>query len=166
MKDTPDLEAPRPHSFEGCSRAAWRKIQRSWRRDIGDAWRLLDEPADHPVVSPKRAYPWIWGVCAVFAVAAIAGWLRPGSNGKEQPEMTLSIAPPAGVALTGIEAPVSAPELSPDGSAVLYVADRVTYVRRLDLAGAPACAGPIHICIVLVGGLHYRGFTRPRSRKE
>jgi hypothetical protein len=71
-------------------------------------------------------------LAAILAAVGIADWLRLESAGNQQPSMTLAIVPPSGVALEDVGGLTSAPELSPDGSAVMYWAGDRLYVRRLD----------------------------------
>ncbi len=87
-----------------------------------------------PRAAPRQRYRRLVRAAAVFAMAAITAvgvWLR-SKPGAATPSITLSIVPPAGVTLTEIGNGTSAPAISPDGSAVMYVADDRHYVRRLD----------------------------------
>jgi hypothetical protein len=129
VRDTPDLSAA-PAPVRRLLESCLEKDPKKRLRDIGDAWRLLEEPAI-PAAASTHAGRWVWGASAALALAAIAGWLRPGSAGNE-PAMALSIVPPAGITLTLVGNQLSAPELSPDGSAILYEAGHRMYVRRLD----------------------------------
>jgi hypothetical protein len=83
---------------------------------------------------------WVAIACAatLLALVAIAGWLRPRSAGNERQVIAFRIASPAGIPL----AQTGAPELSPDGSAILYgAAGNQMYVRRLDSLGARPVPG-------------------------
>jgi serine/threonine protein kinase len=132
MKDTPDLSAA-PAPVRRLLESCLQKEPKKRLRDIGDAWRLLEAPSI-PAGVPKHGRTWPWAAAALLAaVAALVGWLRPDTAEKERLAMTLSIVPPSGIALREFGNMMSAPEISPDGSAVLYQsADFHIYVRRLD----------------------------------
>ncbi len=97
---------------------------------IGDARRLLDQPAAEPGEAKLHSkwlslIPWSISAVAILALAA-ALWLRPARD--PQNSITLSIALPPGDEL----AP-QAPVISPDGTSVLYAKrDFSVYVRRID----------------------------------
>jgi eukaryotic-like serine/threonine-protein kinase len=116
-----------------------RIVRRCLRRDPEERWQSaadlkenLEWLADARVKTHSRWYKerWLWAAAAVFAVGAIYAWLRPVSG--SVPSMTLTIVPPSGITLTEVGNGTSAPAISPDGSAVMYVADNRHYVRRLD----------------------------------
>ncbi len=132
MKETPDVSAA-PARVRRLLERCLEKDPRKRLRDIGDAWGLLEEPPA-ATAAPKQRRIWPWAAAAaVAAVAAVVGWMRPGSTGNERPAVTLSIVPPSGAALAPVGSQLSAPELSPDGSAVLYEATNGRmYLRRLD----------------------------------
>jgi eukaryotic-like serine/threonine-protein kinase len=99
-------------------------------RDLQAELEWLAEPA--PATAPRRWRDrWAWTAAAVV-LGAIFGWLRLGSGGQERASMTLTIVPPSGIMLTEVGNGTSAPQISPDGSAVMYVADERHYIRRLD----------------------------------
>jgi hypothetical protein len=87
---------------------------------------LVAEPAAE--TRQRRVSPWM--IVAVIATLAAAGvWLQ--TSGKEKPALTLTVGPPAGTVLTDL-GQADEPELSPDGSALLFHAGDHEYVRRLD----------------------------------
>ncbi len=77
----------------------------------------------------------------VLLVAAAIGWLRVSSPVTEAPGLALTIVPPAGVQLVPVGGQGSLPEISPDGSAVLFAANGGLYVRRLDSFNATLLPG-------------------------
>jgi hypothetical protein len=93
----------------------------------------LANPQTERESAPARGSSRVWIAIACAAViAGLVGWLRPGSPAIERPAMILSIVPPAGMPLKPVGSVVSAPEISPDGSAILYMTDTGMFVRRLD----------------------------------
>lgn len=127
VKESPDLGKV-PVKVRRLLGSCLEKDPKKRLRDIGDAWRLLEEPA---AGAAKKAVVWPWAATAVLAVvAAIVGWVRPAA--KEVPSLLFDIVPPSGVALNNLGSNGAAPVISPDGSAVLYGASNRHYVRRLD----------------------------------
>ncbi len=112
-------------------------------RDIGDFELLLvkPEPVPSQALGTRRAAIIGWSAAAVLLVAAAIGWLRASSPGKEAPGLALTIVPPAGAQLNPVGGLSAAPEISPDGSAVLYAANGALYVRRLDSFNATLVPG-------------------------
>jgi eukaryotic-like serine/threonine-protein kinase len=105
-------------------------------RDIGDVWLLLEESAKPRTATVSRTiWPWV-AATAVFAAAALVGWLRP--NRAPQTSVTLSIAMPPGERVW-----YSAPVISPDGMSVWYeTEDLRQHVRRIDSLGTRLFAEP------------------------
>jgi eukaryotic-like serine/threonine-protein kinase len=103
-------------------------------RDVGDFEFLLalPEPAPSQAKGIRRFGLIGWSAAAVLLVAAAIGWLRASSPVKETPGLALTIVPPTGVQLVPVGGQGSLPEISPDGSAVLFRANGGIYVRRLD----------------------------------
>jgi len=112
-------------------------------RDIGDFEFLLAgrEPATSQALGTRRAAIIGWSAAVVLLVAAAIGWLRASSPGKETPGLALTIVPPADAQLDPVGGLDSAPEISPDGSAVLYVVRSGIYLRRLDSFNATLVPG-------------------------
>lgn len=115
-------------------------------RDLGEAriiiQKYLTNPAGAPPIRTAAAWPllpqvplkraWIaLAAGAAFGVAAMAGWLRI-SRPSNAPSFTLTIVPPPGEPLAPVGSQFSVPEISPDGSAVLFDTRAGYYVRRLD----------------------------------
>ena len=112
-------------------------------RDVGDFKFLLAgrEPAPSPALGGRRFGLIGWSAAAVLLVAAAIGWVRASSPVTEAPGVALTIMPPAGVQLVPVGDLVSEPEISPDGSALLYAAKNGLYVRRLDSFNATLVPG-------------------------
>ena len=112
-------------------------------RDIGDFELLLAgrEPT-HPPMRGGRWFGFIgWSVAAVLLVAAAIGWLRATAPVTEPAGLALTIVPPPGLQLAPVGGLYAVPEISPDGSAVLYAANNGLYVRRLDSFNATLVPG-------------------------
>ena len=129
-------------------------------RDIGEARvtiaRYLADPTNGDVPSAtKPTHQWVaWAAAAILVVVAIVGWLRPrpGPNGAAV-DLAFTIAPAAG-GLARVGDIHAIPEISPDGSAVIFYGDGV-HVRRLNqLASEP----------VRTGRFTNPGFWSPDSR--
>jgi eukaryotic-like serine/threonine-protein kinase len=100
-------------------------------RDIGDAWRLLEDPPAAAAAATR--FSWFpWAAAAVLAGLVVFAWTRaPRASTGTQNDVTLSIVPPAGKQMRDI-GQLTVDRISPDGSAVLFQAsDRRLYVRRL-----------------------------------
>jgi eukaryotic-like serine/threonine-protein kinase len=110
-------------------------------RDIGDFELLLVGPEPKQPLGARRFGLIASSAAAVLLVVAAIGWLRAGSPVTQAPALALTIVPPAGVELEPVGGLVSAPEISPDGSAVLYEATGGLYVRRLDSFNATRVPG-------------------------
>ena len=84
---------------------------------------------------PHRARParqWVaWAAAAVLVVLAIVGWLRPRPQASSPaPELAFTITPAAG-GLARVGDIHATPEISPDGTAVIFYGDGV-HLRRLN----------------------------------
>ena len=112
-------------------------------RDVGDFKFLLAgrEPAPSPGLGLRQFGLIGWSAAAVLLVAAAIGWLRTSSPVKETPGLALTIVPPTGVQLVPVGGLSAAPQISPDGSAVLFAANDGLYVRRLDSFNATLVPG-------------------------
>jgi hypothetical protein len=134
VKDTPDLSKA-PEKARRLLAKCLEKDPEKRLRDIGDAWELLEEP----VAAAKRSVIWPWVAVAMLgAVLGVAGWLRPGRG---QRSVTLSLLAPAGKEFVDAGSIAGTPEVSPDGSAVLYRERGGVYVRRLDSLDAKLVPG-------------------------
>jgi len=129
VKETPDLSKVPPQVrklLESCLE----KDPRKRLRDIGDVWRMLDAPPSPAASRPAR--PSAWAAAAVLAIVAAVGWLRQAPGIGESPGFTLTIVPPNGAQLPDVGNLASAPEIAPDGSAVMFRASGGLYIRSLD----------------------------------
>ena len=149
------LPASTPSSVRTVLRRALEKDPKQRVRDIGNV-RLALEGA-FETAAPQSARParppslgrrigWlVVGLAALLGAVALIGWRAPDDQGNEPPSMTVSILPPSGMELAFVSNLLSAPALSPDGSAVMYIAgDRSGgryYVRRLDSLEAKRVPG-------------------------
>ena len=139
-------------------------------RDIGEARvaiaKYLVDPASGTEVPrrPRPVYRWVaWAAAAVLATIAVVGWLRPrpAATGATAADLALTIAPTAG-SITPVGDLHATPEISPDGSAVIFYRDIASagsgggvQVRHLNaLAPEP----------VRTGGFRNPGFWSPDSR--
>ena len=139
-------------------------------RDIGEARvaiaKYLVDPASGTEVPrrPRPVYRWVaWAAAAVLAMIAVVGWLRPrpAATGATAADLALTIAPTAG-SLAPVGDLHATPEISPDGSAVIFYRDIASagsgegvQVRRLNaLTPEP----------VRTGGFRNPGFWSPDSR--
>ena len=106
-------------------------------RDIGEArltiGRYLADPASGEVPDGARsARQWgAWAAAAVLAVLAIVGWLRPRPEASSPTaDLAFTIAPAEG-GLARVGDIHATPEISPDGTAVIFYQDGV-HLRRLN----------------------------------
>ena len=100
-------------------------------RDIGEARvaiaRYLADPKSVTEASraPRHAYQWLgWTMAAVLATIAIVGWLRPrpAAPNAASADLAFPIAATAG-RLTPVGDLHATPQISPDGSAVIFYGD-------------------------------------------
>jgi eukaryotic-like serine/threonine-protein kinase len=106
-------------------------------RDIGEArvtiGKYLGDPANGEAPHGARpARQWVaWAAAAVLTVIAIVGWLRPRPQASSPAvDLALTIAPAAG-GLARVGDIHATPEISPDGTAVIFYGDGV-HLRRLN----------------------------------
>ncbi len=116
-----------------------------------DLQRALDWSASATAVPAqvtskfRKAVP--WAAAAIFAILALLVWLRTLPRPAAPQWSVFTIVPPTGVHLTPIGAPASIPEISPDGSTVVYTSGGL-WVRRADsledkwLRGAASMSPP------------------------
>ena len=157
--DFDKLTAPAP--IKNLLRRCLDRDARTRLRDIGEARvaiaKYLADPESGAEVphGPRPARQWVaWAAAAALAALAIVGWLRP------QPPVTTTLAD---LASTIVSAPTSlapvgdvhaTPEISPDGSAVIFYGDGV-HLRQLNkLTPEP----------VRTGSFRNPGFWSPDSR--
>jgi len=139
-------------------------------RDIGEARvaiaKYLIDPASG-TEGPCRPRPfdrWVaWAATAVLATIAVVGWVRPrpAASGVTAADLALTIAPTGGT-ITPVGDLHATPEISPDGSAVIFYGNIAAafgggevQLRRLNaLTPEP----------VRTGGFRNPGFWSPDSR--
>src|SRR5215472_4063623 len=120
-------------------------------RDIGEARIAIATYLSDPHGGTERKFrqkaglQWIvWLMASAFTALAIAGWLRPQPKATDTrvPELAFTIAP-----TTGGLAPVgelhATPEISPDGSAVIFYGSDVQVRQLNQLAPEPVRTGGI-----------------------
>ena len=129
--------------------------------------RYLADPKSVTEASraPRHAYQWLgWAMAAVLATIAIVGWLRPRPAAPDgtSADLAFAIAPTAG-RLTPVGDLHATPQISPDGSAVIFYGDT---------KAAPFGAGGVQVQRlntltpepVRTGGYRNPGFWSPDSR--
>jgi serine/threonine-protein kinase len=112
-------------------RSCLEKDPRQRLRDVGDAWRLLEEPP--PAGPAKSGGPWKVAVAAAIVLAVVstisllALWRAPQPAG--QPLVTLNLDLGPEVSLVSGYAP--AMDLSPDGKRIAFVSEGPDGIRHL-----------------------------------
>jgi eukaryotic-like serine/threonine-protein kinase len=165
--DFDSLTAPAP--IKNLLRRCLDRDARTRLRDIGEARvaisRFLADPASGREDAPKPARQWVaWAVAAAFAALAFIGWLGLQLDGPvaRATELMFTIAPAAG-GLAPVGELHATPEISPDGSAVIFYGDGA----QLPFSGNSAqlrqfnqlSPEPVH-----TGGLRNPGFWSADSR--
>ncbi len=133
LKEEPDWNRV-PVKARQLLRSCLEKDPRRRLRDIGDAWRLLE---DAPVrIAAKSRLPWaVAGVLAVVAAIALVAPWRGVTRPTEQPSVRLDLDLGPDVSLGSSTGP--AVILSPDGTRLVFVSqgpERIPrlFARRLD----------------------------------
>jgi serine/threonine-protein kinase len=149
IMQAPNLEAV-PVEVRRLLQSCLEKDPKKRLRDIGDAWRMLDEPAS--IAAPTPAPP---------AAASTVAWLWPGIAAALLVALTVLVflhfreKPPASQPLVrfdvdlGPDVSLAAPTgtstvaLSPDGTRLVYIAGNpsVLFLRKLDQAKATELPG-------------------------
>jgi serine/threonine-protein kinase len=117
LTSEPELDTVPPR-LRNLLRSCLEKDPKRRLRDIGDAWRLLDESgASAPVVAPRRSPLWMGAAAALAVVAAVgmAGWWR-ATRAPDRPLMRLSLDLGPDL-VTGADAAFA---ISPDGRRVVF----------------------------------------------
>jgi serine/threonine-protein kinase len=124
-------------------------------RDIGEArvtiGKYRADPANGEAPHGTRpARQWVaWAAAGVLAVFVIAGWLRPRpESSSPAADLVLTIAPVAG-RLARVGDIHATPEISPDGSAVMFYGDGA-HLRRLNQLARIRAHRPLHKSRILV----------------
>ncbi|MGD1095488.1 MAG: serine/threonine-protein kinase [Bryobacteraceae bacterium] len=146
LKEEPDLDRV-PAKVRRLLERCLEKDPKKRLRDIGDWALLLDETK--PAKDPTRPLPWIAAAVVLTLTLATLGFVyfREGPP-MVTPNIELTIVPPRNSLLAPVGGMMSPPEMSPDGSAVLYRAAQGLFVRRLDslepklVAGSQAAVNP------------------------
>jgi serine/threonine protein kinase len=130
VKDRPDLSRV-PPAVRPLVDKCLEKDPRARLRDIGD-FELLLRDGDSPPRRTHAAATAGWITAAVVLVAATIGWFGRARANTVAPTLTATIIPPPDTPLSQAGGLVSAPEISPDGSRLLYSSRTGLYVRSLD----------------------------------
>ena len=141
VRDEPDWDVT-PLDVRPLLRRCLAKDPHKRLRDIGDFEWLLQghDPADLPVARTGRWGKAGWIAAAALLIVALVGWLRPSAP-IEGTDLAMSIVPGPGAQLSPVGSLFGAPEISPDGTAVLYATSDGLYVRRLDSLHASKVPG-------------------------
>ena len=146
LRDEPDwtaLPADTPPRISWLLRRCLTKQRTQRLCHIGDARWELEQPLDPPAAAPPRSRSRIpWAVAALAAVLAAIGWLWPRQGTSVPANIAFTIGPPPGTALSGAGTLASAPEISPDGTSVLYYTANGVYLRRFDAVNATRVIAP------------------------
>jgi serine/threonine protein kinase len=133
-------------------------------RDIGEARvaiaKYLSDPETGTEIPqhPKRRPTWVaWTVAAVLAAIAATGWLRPRPEASAPAaDLAFTIAPVAGN-LASVGDLFATPEISPDGSAVIFYTNGGNDVQLRQL-------NKLTPELVRTGAFQNPGFWSPDSR--
>lgn len=107
-------------------------LRRLARRTLPDSAPVASAALGPGRVSTKTRRVLTWLATAALALVAIAGWWRPRSETVIPPaELTLSFYPKDGT-LAPVGEPRGTPEISPDGSAILFYGPSGVQLRRLN----------------------------------
>jgi Tol biopolymer transport system component len=127
IRDKPDLQRV-PFRVRRLLESCLEKEPNRRLRDIGDAWRLLDEQASTPIASPQTRLFWIVAMLFALAVAmGLVAFLRPVPS--VQP-YRLAINPPQGMHFEFAN-DMGGSAISPDGETVAFVAGGALWLRPL-----------------------------------
>jgi eukaryotic-like serine/threonine-protein kinase len=97
----------------------------------------VESPATSSALGRVGALGWIVAALAL----ALLGWFGQRAGDSTSTGIAMTIVPPMDTLLPRVGSLVSAPELSPDGSAVLFEATGGLYIRRLDSLTATLVPG-------------------------
>ena len=125
-KDQPDWNAV-PRQVRRLLQSCLEKDPQRRLRDIGDAWRLLDDAPESAALARSRA-PWVLASILGLAAGVLAAWLWRTSRPSEKPLLRLDVELGSRVALDQFAS------ISPDGSRLVYMSNGKLYTLRLDQA--------------------------------
>src|SRR5262249_10103636 len=93
-------------------------------------WTAAREPVVPSASKFRRLMP--WAAAAVCTVTAVLVGLHYGRDGASPMRLALTIIPPSGDSLPPVGGLLQVPEISPDGSSVLYCPCGGLWIRRFD----------------------------------
>lgn len=136
LKEEPDLRLA-PENMRRLLRACLEKEPRKRLRDIGDAWRLME---DVPTASTARSLRWLWAsaLLALIAAGSVA-FLTVRPRALAEP-YRLEVNPPPGIPFE-FAANRGGSVISPDGRKIAFVAGGALWVRSLDSDSATRIIG-------------------------
>jgi eukaryotic-like serine/threonine-protein kinase len=134
--EPPSLEGLAPPAVDRVLRRSLAKDpEQRWQsaRDLKIALGIAMEPLA-PAPPVRQTARFALAAVAALALVAIAGaaWWRPHAGDSIPVPFQLSILPPEGARLLPVGSQGSQPEISPDGTAVIFQADDKIWMRRLD----------------------------------
>jgi Tol biopolymer transport system component len=135
MKDSPDLEGL-PVRVRRLIACCLEKDPKKRLRDIGDAWRLLED-GEAAAAEQSRTWMWTAGVALVAIAVAIFALARPASP---MEAYRLSISPPPGLKFEFANN-FGGSAISPDGRKLAFIAGGELWIRALDADGATKVPG-------------------------
>ncbi len=142
LKEEPDWNRV-PGKMRPLLRSCLEKDPKRRLRDVGDAWRLLE---DAPLTTAKNGRLWkvAAGILALLAIALGAALWRGAMRRVDQPSVRLDLDLGPDVSLGSAIGP--AVILSPDGTRLVFVSQgadgsRCLFVRRLDHSKAARLTG-------------------------
>jgi hypothetical protein len=137
-------------------------LRRLTRRTLPDSASVASEKSGPTPARTKTRRVQTWLAIAALALLAVVGWWRPRAETVlPAAELTLSFYPQAGT-LAPVGEPRGTPEISPDGSAILFYGPSGVQLRRLnsldqELVRANSTGGGEH-------GVGAPGFWLPDSK--
>ncbi len=110
-------------------------------RDIGDAWRLLDQmpPSSSPVTTYRGTLPWAVALALALALIVVSVLLWRFTRPSERPLLRLNVDLGPNVALSSFAGPNVI--IAPDGTRLVYVSQNRLFTRRLDQKQASELPG-------------------------
>jgi serine/threonine protein kinase len=131
VKGTPDLRRAPAEAHRLLASCLEKNVDKRLR-DIGDAWHLLDAAPAPRVERGSQRMMWVSIAAVAIAILGLAAWVRNRPRAVAIPELAFSITLPHDAHLFPPAGQMSAPQISPDGSAILLTAEEGLFVRRLN----------------------------------